>query len=81
MCVTGSNKDRRAAGALILSVTTMSTGETAMVATEPSRTRAACSATAANGRLVTAVTHTPWEGGGAAAVKAHESVEAAHTVL
>ena len=80
MCVTGSSNDGRAAGALILSVTTISTGETAMVATKPSRNRALHAAPAAKGRLVTAVPHTNWEVRGDAAVEVHKSVETAHKV-
>ena len=77
LCITGSSKDGRAAGDLKLSGTTISTADTALqlVDTEPSRNRALHAAPAANGRLVTAVPRTNWEGGGAAAVEDHESVE------
>ncbi len=81
LCIAGSSKDGRVAGALTLSVTIISTGETVMVATELSRNRALHAAPAANGRLVTAVPRMNWEGGGAAAVEDHESVETDHTVL
>ena len=83
MCITGGRKDGRAAGALILSVTTISTADIALqlVATKPSKNRALHAAPAANGRLVTAVPRTNWEGGGATAVEDHASVEAAHKVL
>ncbi len=81
VCTKGSSKDGRAAGTLILSVTTISTGETAMIDTEPSRNRALHAAPTADGRLVAAVTRTNWEGVGAAAVEDRESVEAAHKVF
>jgi hypothetical protein len=76
VCIKGSSKNGRSAGALTWSVTTISSSETAIVATEPSRNRALHDAPAANGRLVAAVTRTNWEGGGAAAVEDRKSVEA-----
>ena len=83
LCSTSSRKECRAAGALILSVTTISTADTALqlVDTEPSRNRALHTTPAANGRLVTAVSRSNLEDGDAATVEDHESVEAAHNVL
>jgi hypothetical protein len=86
ICIKGGSKDGRAAGAFILSVTTIFTGETAMVDTEPSRNRSLHAAPAANGRLVAGDPQTPvppnnWVSGGAAAVEDNESDEAAHKVL
>ena len=55
LCITATSKDGRAAGALLLSVTTISTADTALqlVDTEPSRNRALHAAPAANGLPVT----------------------------
>ena len=84
LCITAISMDDRAEGTLALTITTISTADTALqlVDTEPSRNRALHAAPAANGRLVMAVLCTNWEGGkfcgGAAAVEDHESVEATH---
>ncbi len=83
MCIKVSREDGRTAAALILSATTISTADTALqlVDTEPSRNRALHASPAANGRLVTAVSRSDLKDGDAAAVKDHESVDAAHKVL
>ena len=55
LCITATNKDGRSAGALMLSMTTISTADTALqlVDTEPSRNRALHAAPAAKGLPVT----------------------------
>ena len=55
LCITATSKDGRTAGALILSITTISTADTALqlVDTEPSRNTALHAAPAVNGLPVT----------------------------